>query len=68
MWKQWNYYFIFTFLRFKGEKKKETDTQFKREILVGGIQVSNKFILRMECNKTTKKQTNKKAKQSRGPM
>lgn len=64
MWKQWNYYFIFTFLRFREEKKKETDTQFKREILVGGIQVSNKFILRMECNKTTKKQTNKQKDQT----
>lgn len=64
MWKQWNYYFIFTFLRFREEKKKETDTQFKWEILVGGIQVSNKFILRMECNKTTKKQTHKQKDQT----
>ena len=64
MWKQWNYYFIFTFLRFREEKKKETDTQFKWEILVGGIQVSNKFILRMEYNKTTKKQTHKQKDQT----
>lgn len=29
-----------------------------------GIQVSNKFIFRMECNKTTKKQTHKQKDQT----